>query len=137
MPITQKSKIQIRSGLQQNLPVLAKGELGWATDTLRLFIGNGDIEEGAPYVGNTEIITTNNAVTAKNTPVTGTLTGTIDGTNKIFTVPYTDIIADSLIIWRNFPLIPNVGYSVTGQTITFVDAPQVGDILFFQGWVLS
>lgn len=57
MPIKQTSKIQVRSGLQQNLPQLAKGELGWAVDSQRLFIGNGNVSDGAPFVGNTEIIT--------------------------------------------------------------------------------
>ena len=58
MPIKQTSKIQVRSGLQQNLPQLSKGEFGWAVDSQRLFIGNGNISDGAPFQGNTEIITT-------------------------------------------------------------------------------
>jgi hypothetical protein len=58
MPIKQTSKVQVRSGLQQNLPLLAKGELGWAVDTQRLYIGNGNVSDGAPFVGNTEILTT-------------------------------------------------------------------------------
>jgi Major tropism determinant N-terminal domain len=57
MPIKQISKVLVRSGLQQNLPQLAKGELGWAVDTQRLFIGNGNVSDGAPFAGNTEIIT--------------------------------------------------------------------------------
>ena len=36
---------------------LAGAELGWAVDDRRLFIGNGALEEGAPVVGNTEILT--------------------------------------------------------------------------------
>ena len=40
-PVTQTARIQIRRGLDVNLPVLASGELGWATDTQQLFIGTG------------------------------------------------------------------------------------------------
>ncbi len=57
MPIVSISKIQHRFGLDENLPQLSAAELGWALDTRRLFIGNGPISEGAPTVGNTEILT--------------------------------------------------------------------------------
>jgi len=36
---------------------LAAGELGWVVDEQRLFIGNGTVSDGAPAVGNTEIVT--------------------------------------------------------------------------------
>jgi hypothetical protein len=56
--IVQISRITARKGLQEDLPQpLAGAELGWAVDDRRLFIGNGTIEEGAPVVGNTEILT--------------------------------------------------------------------------------
>jgi hypothetical protein len=57
MAITQISRIQHRRGLQQDLPQLAAAELGWSIDQRRLFIGNGTLEEGAPTVGVTEILT--------------------------------------------------------------------------------
>lgn len=58
MPILQISRITQRKGLQEDLPQpLASAELGWAVDQRRLFIGNGTIAEGAPVVGNTEILT--------------------------------------------------------------------------------
>ncbi len=57
MAITQKSRIKVRHGLQEELPQLATGELGWALDSRRLFIGNGTADEGAPTMGNTEILT--------------------------------------------------------------------------------
>jgi hypothetical protein len=60
MSVTQISQIQIRRGPESELGVLSGGELGWATDTQRLFIGNGTLEEGAPIEGNTEILTINN-----------------------------------------------------------------------------
>jgi hypothetical protein len=58
MAVTQISKIQIRRGLQENLPQLSSAELGWSIDEQRLFIGNGTLAEGAPVVGMTEILTT-------------------------------------------------------------------------------
>jgi len=57
MPIVQISRIQHRRGKRTDLPQLAAGELGWVIDEQRLFIGNGTIADGAPAVGNTEIIT--------------------------------------------------------------------------------
>jgi hypothetical protein len=56
--IVQISRITQRKGLASDLPQpLAGAELGWATDDRRLFIGNGTIEDGAPVLGNTEVLT--------------------------------------------------------------------------------
>ena len=57
MPIVQISRIQHRRGKATDLPQLAAGELGWVIDDQRLFIGNGTVADGAPAVGNTEIVT--------------------------------------------------------------------------------
>ena len=57
MAIVQISRITNRKGLQENLPQLAGAELGWSIDERRLYIGNGTLEEGAPVIGNTEILT--------------------------------------------------------------------------------
>jgi hypothetical protein len=57
MAIVQISRITQRKGLQENLPQLAGAEFGWSIDERRLFIGNGTLEEGAPVIGNTEILT--------------------------------------------------------------------------------
>jgi hypothetical protein len=57
MPIVQISRIQHRRGKRTDLPQLAAGELGWVIDEQRLFIGNGTVADGAPAVGNTEIMT--------------------------------------------------------------------------------
>lgn len=58
MAIVQISRITNRKGLVDDLPQpLASAELGWATNTRQLFIGNGTVAEGAPVVGNTEILT--------------------------------------------------------------------------------
>jgi hypothetical protein len=57
MAILQISRIQVRRGLQQDLPQLASGEFGWSVDKRKLYIGNGTLDEGAPTVGVTEILT--------------------------------------------------------------------------------
>jgi hypothetical protein len=60
MAIVQISRIQIRRGKKNTntgLPQLASGEFAWAIDTQELYIGNGAVGEGAPYVGNTKILT--------------------------------------------------------------------------------
>jgi hypothetical protein len=60
MSVVQISRIQQRRGKKNSdfgFPQLASGELGWAIDTQELYIGNGAVSEGAPYVGNSKIIT--------------------------------------------------------------------------------
>ena len=60
MAVVQISRIQIRRGQknsQTGFPQLASGELGWAIDTQELYIGNGAVSEGSPYVGNSKILT--------------------------------------------------------------------------------
>ena len=57
MAIVQISQITNRKGLQEDLPQLAGAKLGWSIDQRRLWIGNGTLADGAPVVGNTEILT--------------------------------------------------------------------------------
>ena len=57
MAVTQISRIQHRRGLEQDLPQLSSAELGWSLDTRKLYIGNGTLDEGAPTLGITEILT--------------------------------------------------------------------------------
>ena len=57
MAIVQVSRITNRKGLSENLPQLAGAEFGWVIDERKLYIGNGTIAEGAPAIGNTEILT--------------------------------------------------------------------------------
>ena len=58
MPIVQISRIQHRRGKETDLPQLAAGELGWVVDSQKLYIGNGTLADGAPNLGNTEVVTT-------------------------------------------------------------------------------
>lgn len=60
MAVVQISRIQVRRGQKLSgvgVPQLSSGEFAWAVDTQELFIGNGSLAEGAPYVGNTKILT--------------------------------------------------------------------------------
>ena len=60
MAVVQISRIQVRRGQANQgtgIPQLAGGEFGWAVDTQELFIGNGAVSEGSPYVGNTKVLT--------------------------------------------------------------------------------
>lgn len=62
MAVIQISRIQVRRGVADSptpsgLPQLASGEIGWAIDTQRLWIGSGSVDEGAPAVENVEILT--------------------------------------------------------------------------------
>ena len=57
MAIVQVSRISNRKGLADNLPQLAGAEFGWVIDERKLYIGNGTLADGAPAIGNTEILT--------------------------------------------------------------------------------
>jgi hypothetical protein len=60
MAVVQISRIQVRRGRKNDgigVPQLSSGELAWAVDSQELFVGNGSVAEGAPYVGNTKILT--------------------------------------------------------------------------------
>lgn len=71
MPIVQVSRITQRKGLEEDLPQpLASAELGWAIDQRRLYIGNGTLAEGAPVVGNTEVLTEFSDILAYSTAYT-------------------------------------------------------------------
>ena len=62
MAVVSISRIQVRRGQKNTgsgLPQLASGEFGWAVDTQELFIGNGSVSEGAPFVGNTKLLSVN------------------------------------------------------------------------------
>lgn len=79
----------------------------------------------------------------------GTPTGTINGTNTVFTVvngstPLT-VMPESIIVWLNFPLVENVGYTLAitgGQLqVTFANPPQPAaggnpaDTIYAQGYL--
>lgn len=81
MAIVQISRIQVRRGLQQDLPQLAAGEMGWSTDDQRLYIGNGvtGAPDYAPAEGVTEIVTAPNLTSIGTNLLKYTFKGTDAG----------------------------------------------------------
>ena len=78
MAIVQISRIQHRRGLESNLPQLSHAELGWVTDSRKLYIGNGPTSAGAPIVGNTQVLTEHsNIVSLLNYTYEGNATSTV------------------------------------------------------------
>jgi hypothetical protein len=75
------------------------------------------------------------------TPFSGIPSGTIDGVNRVFTIPR---VLNSATVWLNFPLIPGLGYTIAaggpGMIITYAQAPQpasggvAADAPFVQGF---
>lgn len=78
------------------------------------------------------------------TPFAGVPIGTIDGTNKVFTLANGSsplgIAPTQATVWLNFPLINGLGYTLSGDTITYAVAPQpasggvAGDSIYAQGF---
>lgn len=64
--------------------------------------------------------------------VSGIPVGAINGTNTVFTLPTAACVANSVLVWNNYPLVPVIGWTLSGTTITYPAAPQVGDNLYFQ-----
>ena len=89
MPIVQISRIQHRRGKRTDLPQLAAGELGWVIDEQRLFIGNGTVADGAPAVGNTEIVTSGSS--GFTTALTHTYKGYLGDSTPISTGASSDV----------------------------------------------
>jgi hypothetical protein len=89
MPIVQISRIQHRRGKKVDLPQLAAGELGWVVDEQRLYIGNGTVADGAPAVGNTEVMTSGS--TAFTTALSYTYKGYLEDSTPILTGASADV----------------------------------------------
>lgn len=75
------------------------------------------------------------------TPFSGIPAGTIDGTNRAFTLTNNGTalsaapVAGTTIAWLNFPLVEGLGFSISGTTVTYANAPQSGDTLYAQGFL--
>jgi hypothetical protein len=73
------------------------------------------------------------------TPFSGTLQGALNGSNTVFTLtnggtPIPNITPSPVWVWDNIVLIQGVGYTVSGNQVTFASPPQVGDTLFATGF---
>lgn len=147
MAIVQISRITNRKGLQQDLPQLAGAELGWSIDERRLFIGNGTLEEGAPVVGNTEILTEFSDILAFQTTYTykGEAAGYIVQTGPTPGTPISQSLQSWLDQYASVKDFGAVGDGVTDDTDAINRAlyqlfcrevnPQIRRSLFFPAGV--
>lgn len=118
MAIVQISRITQRQGLLEDLPQpLAAAELGWAVDQRRLFIGNGELANGAPVVGNTEVLTEFSDILSFATSYTykGTAGGYTVQTGPTASSPITQSLQNRL---DSYAVISDFG--ATGDGITDV-----------------
>ena len=116
MAIVQISRITARKGLVEDLPQpLAGAELGWATDQRRLFIGNGTLTEGAPVVGNTEVLTEFSDILGFATAYTyeGQAGGYVVQTGSTAGSPITQSLQSRLDTYAN---VKDFGATGDGQT---------------------
>lgn len=100
MTDTTLAKIQVRRGDLDDLPILAEGELGYALNERRLFVGN--------------------------TPVTFTA----DGTTTAFSVNDSTILPGQLMVLVNGSERElNVDYNLNETDIVFATAPAAGSVI--------
>jgi len=118
MAIVQISRITHRKGLQENLPQLAGAELGWSIDERRLFIGNGTLQEGAPVVGNTEILTEFSDILQFQTTYTyqGAAAGYVVQTGASAGTPVSQSLQSWLDQWASVKDFGATGDGVTDDT---------------------
>jgi hypothetical protein len=145
--IVQISRITNRKGLQVELPQLAGAELGWSIDERRLFIGNGTLEEGAPVIGNTEILTEFSDILAFQTTYTykGEAAGYIVQTGADANAPVTQSLQSWMDQWASVKDFGAVGDGTTDDTDAINRAlyqlfcreinPQIRRSLFFPAGV--
>lgn len=127
MSITQISKIRARRGHLEDLPgPLSSAEFGWATDARRLFIGNGDLEEGAPLIGNTEILTEHSDISKLSGQYifTGRNAGYEVQTGEGPLSPVSRSLGDAIDDFANFRSFGGVGDGITNETRAFNRAIQ-------------
>jgi len=80
-------------------------------------VGVSEMSEGYTFLSNIE------------------LTGDIDGVNKVFTTTYTIKANTELVFVGQVKATRDVDYTISGSTITFVNAPLTGETLTFAGSV--
>ena len=118
MAILQISQITNRKGLNSELPQLAGAELGWSVDTRQLYIGNGTLAEGAPVIGNTEILTEFSDILNFNTTYTykGNAAGYTVQTGSTPSTPVVQSLQSWMDQWATVKDFGAVGDGVTDDT---------------------
>jgi len=123
MAVIQISKIQVRRGLQEELPQLAAGELGYSTDQRRVWIGNGVLGEPdyAPEIGNTEILTIYSPVGAALSNI-AVMEANIADLRSDVTELQAIIGTASTHIWlANLSVTPQTAFTISGTRPTTVE----------------
>jgi hypothetical protein len=145
--VVQISKIQVRRGQKNSnsgIPQLSSAEFAWAVDSQELFIGNGSVLEGAPYVGNTKVLTEHDNIlelassyqfasddTAISLSVSRSLQGKIDETVSVadfgavgdgstdcvtaFETAFTELFRNADDTYKKVLLVPNGEYLFTSD----------------------
>jgi hypothetical protein len=91
-----------------------------------------------PVVLTDQVVPGPGAGGASFTPFAGVPSGTVNGTNRVFTLtnggtPIANVTPAQVTAWVNFPLINGLGFSVAGNQITYAVAPASTDSIFAQG----
>ena len=147
MAVVQISKIQVRRGQKNSnsgIPQLSSAEFAWAVDSQELFIGNGSVLEGAPYVGNTKVLTEHDNIlelassyqfasndTAISLSVSRSLQGKLDETVSVadfgavgdgstdcvaaFETAFTELFRNADDTYKKVLLVPNGEYLFTSD----------------------
>ena len=128
MAIVQISQIKNRRGLAEDLPQLSSAELGWSIDTQELYIGNGTLDEGAPEVGNTRILTENDLPYGNSSVLTNDTTGNISG--LVFSTAYPCITMNYAIQrasdYRQGTILIAQNTSTVSHTDTYTETANIG-----------
>ena len=73
-------------------------------------------------------------------PFAGTPSGTQDGVNRVFTLTNAGTALSgtpeeaTVLGWVNIPLVNGVGFTISGTSIIYTNAPQSGDSIYAQGF---
>jgi Pectate lyase superfamily protein/Major tropism determinant N-terminal domain len=119
MAVVQISKIQVRRGLEQDLPNLASAEFGWSVDTRKLYIGNGTLTEGAPSEGRTEVLTQHTPILSilKNYTFAGNAGGYTAQTGSSLLSPTIRYLQDKIDEQASVKDFGAMGDGVTDDTV--------------------
>ena len=120
MAIVQISQITNRKGLSTDLPQLAGAELGWSTDTRQLWIGNGTLEDGAPVIGNTEILTEFSVIPVP-APTVVTLADNTSSATTAFTLSTAAATLSYVIIRNNIYSTGTIMVAGTANPLQFTN----------------